>query len=151
MGNFAQDLKIGIKAQDFAIKLYSPEFPGLRSVDGNFTSYDLISDNGHTFEVKFDRDSEHTKNVAIEYMYDKHPSGISNTKAMEWLHIYYLDGWVITRVKSSSLKAFIKNNSKFLKRTTGGDYNKAKLILINKTDFANTFDFVRIPKDQTSS
>lgn len=151
MGDFAKDLKIGQKAQDFIIKRLQDELPGLKSIDGNFSSYDLVADSGYTIEVKFDRESEHTKNIAIEYEYDKHPSGLAKTKALEWLHIYYLDGWVFSRIKVGNLKAFIKNNWKDLHKTQGGDYSKAMLVLINKTDFANTFDFIKIPQDQTSS
>ena len=65
MGDFSEDLKIGIKAQDFLIKELEGELPGLKSIQGNFSNYDLVSNSGYTIEVKFDIKSKLTSNVAI--------------------------------------------------------------------------------------
>ena len=145
MGNFTQDLKIGQKAQDFIIKELELQFPGLKSVQGNFSNYDLISDSGYTAEVKFDIKSKLTNNVGIEYEYNKEPSGLAKTKAMEWIHIYFLQGsWVYSRIKTADLKAFIKSNWKYLKKLSGGDRNSSKMILINSEDFGDTFNYTPI-------
>ena len=65
MGNFSQDLKIGEKAENFLIKELQEELPGLKSTQGNFPDYDLISDSGYTIEVKFDAISRTTGNVDL--------------------------------------------------------------------------------------
>jgi hypothetical protein len=145
MGNFAQDLKLGVKAQEFIVKELQMELPGLHSVDGNFSNYDLISSTGYTIEVKFDYISKNTANVGIEYEYNKKPSGIAKTKALDWLHIYfYKDNLVYTRVHSTELKAYIHNNWKCLKKVNAGDNDASKLVLINKEDFINAFGFTTV-------
>lgn len=145
MGDFSEDLKIGIKAQDFLIKELEGELPGLKSIQGNFSNYDLVSNSGYTIEVKFDIKSKLTSNVAIEYEFNNNPSGLASTKAVEWIHIYYLkDKWVYSRIKTDNLKAFIRNNWKELRKLKGGDRNDSKLILIKTEDFANNFPYKEI-------
>lgn len=145
---FKTDLSIGERAQDFAISVLKEEFPGIRQIKGDFADYDLIADNGYTIEVKFDKESRKTGNVAIEYLYKGRPSGIAKTKAREWLHIFYLDGWVYARAKTLDLKHYIKSNRKDLVETDGGDNHLSKLILINKEDFVNRFGFIGIPRQE---
>lgn len=145
MGDFSEDLKIGIKAQDFLIKELEGELPGLKSIQGNFSNYDLVSNSGYTIEVKFDIKSKLTSNVAIEYEFNNNPSGLASTKAVEWIHIYYLkDKWVYSRIKTDNLKAFIRNNWKELRKLKGGDRNDSKLILIKTEDFVNSFPYREI-------
>jgi hypothetical protein len=142
MGNFAKDLKIGVKAQDFLIKGLSKELPGLKSIDGNFSNYDLVADNGYTIEVKFDRQSANTKNIGIEFEYDNQPSGIAKTKAMGWAHIFkHHDKWAYSRIKTHDLKAYIKNNWKHFRKVPGGDGRKARMVLIPVLDFMDEFSF----------
>lgn len=145
MGNFSQDLKIGEKAENFLIKELQEELPGLKSTQGNFPDYDLISDSGYTIEVKFDAISKTTGNVGFEYECNNHPSGLASTKAMEWIHVYYLiDKWVYSRIRTNNLKSFIKDNWNELKKVKGGDRNSSKLILIDSEDFANNFPYKEI-------
>lgn len=145
MGSFSEDLKIGIKAQDFLIKELEGELPGLKSMQGNFSNYDLVSNSGYTIEVKFDIKSKLTNNIAIEYEFNNNPSGLASTKAIEWVHIYYLkDKWVYSRIKTDNLKAFIRNNWKELRKLKGGDRNNSKLILIKTEDFVNNFPYKEI-------
>lgn len=145
MGDFSEDLKIGIKAQDFLIKELEGELPGLKSIQGNFSNYDLVSNSGYTIEVKFDIKSKLTNNIAIEYEFNNNPSGLASTKAVEWIHIYYLkDKWVYSRIKTDNLKAFIRNNWKELRKLKGGDRNDSKLILIKTEDFVNSFPYREI-------
>ena len=145
MGDFSEDLKIGIKAQDFLIKELEGELPGLKSIQDNFSNYDLVSNSGYTIEVKFDIKSKLTSNVAIEYEFNNNPSGLASTKAVEWIHIYYLkDKWVYSRIKTDNLKAFIRNNWKELRKLKGGDRNDSKLILIKTEDFVNSFPYREI-------
>lgn len=145
MSNFANDLKLGVSAQEFIVNTLQMELPGLHSMDGNFSNYDLIASTGYTIEVKFDYLSKKTDNVGIEYLYHKKPSGISKTTAMDWIHIYFFnDELVYTRVKSTELKAYIKNNWKYLHKVSAGDSKASKLVLIKKQDFADTFSYIKI-------
>ena len=145
MGNFTQDLKIGERAQDFIIKELQSEYPGIKSMQGNFSNYDLVSDSGYTAEVKFDRMSRNTGKVGIEYEYNNYPSGIAKTTAMDWVHIYRFNSqWVYSKMKVADLKSFTKSNWKHLRKVTGGDYGAAKLVLISIPDFAERFSFKTI-------
>lgn len=145
MGEFTKDLKIGQHAQNYIIKELSEELPGLKSIQGNFSNYDLVSDDGYTIEVKFDIKSKLTDNIAIEYEYNRKPSGIAKTKAIEWIHIYYMDdGWVFSRLKIHTLKEYLRSNWKYFKKLEGGDNNSSKIVLIPIDDFADVFNFVRI-------
>lgn len=145
MGNFTQDLKVGERAQDFIIKELQTEYPGIKSMQGNFSNYDLISHSGYTAEVKFDITSRQTGKVGIEYEYNNEPSGIAKTTAMDWVHIYRFNSqWVYSKMRVADLKSFIKSNWKYLKKITGGDYSTTKLVLINIPDFAEHFDFTVI-------
>lgn len=142
---FKDDVRIGEKAQSYIIKQLELEFPGIHSMHGNFSNYDLISDSGFTVEVKFDIKSKLTNNVGIEYEYQNNPSGLAKTKAMEWIHIYYLiDKWVYSRIKTHDLKAYIKNNWKYLKKLKGGDNNSSKMVIISTQDFADSFNYLPI-------
>ena len=146
MGNFIEDVKVGEKVQDFIIKELHDEFPSLKSQHGNFANYDLVSEDGYTIEVKFDRGSANTGNVVIEYKYDGEPSGISKTAALEWVHVFsHHSKWAYCRIKVRELKAFIKNNWKYLKKVEGGDAYKSKMVLIPVNDFMDTFPYKNIP------
>jgi len=90
MGNFKKDLKIGEYVQDYLVKELAGEFGKLKASEGKFSDYDLTSPDGYTFEVKFDRSSEHTNNTAIEFRYKNKESGICSTKAIEWIQVLHL-------------------------------------------------------------
>ena len=139
--NFDNDLKIGECIQDVLIKRLGSEFPGIHAMEGEFPDYDLEC-SGYTFEVKFDYKSRFTNNTAIEYRYKNKPSGISHTKAIEWLQVFYIGKWVYSRIGVSTLKAYITSNWGVLDKVSGGDGGKSDLILIPKNDFANAFDFI---------
>ena len=142
---FKDDVKLGEKAQDYIIKQLQLEFPGIHSMHGNFSNYDLVSDSGFTAEVKFDIKSKLTNNVGVEYEYQGKPSGLAKTKAMEWIHIYHLTNkWVYSRIKVHDLKAYIKNNWKYLRKLKGGDRNSSKMVVINTQDFADRFTYFPI-------
>jgi hypothetical protein len=142
--SFDSDLNTGLKAERAVIKKLQKEMPTLKQ-DQVGSDYDLIDDNGYTIEVKFDRLSEKTPNVGVEYLYKGKDSGISATKADEWVHIFNLDGeWVFARIPVSQLKAFIRNNWQYLRKVDGGDDLLAKMVLIDKEDFANTFSYYEL-------
>lgn len=148
MGDFKKDLSIGEIAQNFINKQLEREFGKMKVSRGLFGDYDLTSDSGYTVEVKFDRKSKSTDNVAIEYRYRGKPSGISTTKAIEWIHIFYLNGWVYCRIRREDLRNFIKTNIKSISRIKGGDNNMSDILLINKEDFTNRFNYIPINQEE---
>lgn len=145
MGEFTKDLKVGQYAQDYIIKELSEELSGLKSEQGNFSNYDLVSDDGYTIEVKFDIKSKLTDNIAIEYKYNGKPSGIAKTRAIEWIYIYFCNNqWVYSRIKTFDLKQFLRNNWTSLQKLRGGDNNSSKIVLVNIGDFTDAFNFLSI-------
>ncbi len=144
MGNFKSDLDIGEIAQDFISKQLEGEFGKMKVSKGLFKDYDLVSNDGYTIEVKLDKKSRSTNNVAIEYKYKNKPSGISTTKAMEWIHIFYLNGWVYCRTRREDLRNFIRTNIKSIVKTKGGDDNMSDILLIRKDDFVDRFNYIPI-------
>jgi hypothetical protein len=140
MNSFKEDLELGVRAQDFIIKQLSPQLRGLNAVEGYFKEYDLISDDGYTIEVKYDRLSKDTNNIGIEYECNHKPSGIASTKAIEWVHIFHYNKQVVySRIKAQDLRAYIDSNRSYLPTARGGDGGRAELYLINKDDFVTRF------------
>lgn len=141
MEKFEEDLKLGERAQKFAEKILSREFKRITHIPGNFKPYDILADD-FKVEVKFDRLSKDTSNVGIEYECNNKPSGISATKSDEWFHIFYYNGELYySRIPTHKLKAWLRVNWKYLEKTSGGDRNLAKIILIPIEDFITHFEF----------
>lgn len=142
--SFKTDLATGLKAEDWVVAKLKEEFPTLKRVEEG-KLYDLKDDNGFTIEVKYDRLSERTPNIGIEYLYNGEPSGISTTKAIEWVQIFYLDGeWLYSRNPVDKLRSFIRCNWDCLDKVDAGDGLRAKIVLIRKDDFANNFHYYEV-------
>jgi len=104
----------------------------------------LIDDDGYTAEVKFDIRGKQTGNIAFEYSYKGIPSGISTSNALDWIQIYYSNGWVYSQIRTFNLKIFLKSNIKSFKIVNGGDDNKSHLILVPVATFQEFFCSKRI-------
>ena len=142
MRNFQSDLKKGQKVESIILEKLKKDHAGIKRVLGKKKEYDLIADDGYTAEVKFDELSEKTGNVGIEFECYGHPSGIEVTTAYEWIHIYKLyNNWVWSKIKTSELKAFIRNNKDYLHTGKGGDYDASLMHLVSVYDFADSFGF----------
>jgi hypothetical protein len=146
MGDFKSDLKDGEKAQDYILKQIRKEYPNAKIIPNKCSDFDIADlSTGYSAEVKYDIKSKDTSNVGIEFACRGKYSGISKTKATEWIHIYKLaDKWVYSRIKTRELKAFIKTNNSELPRVYAGDDYKSVLILIPKEVFADTFNYREI-------
>jgi len=140
---FEEDLQLGQKAEEYILAMLKKEFPTIKRVNGYQPDYDFIDDDGYTIELKLDIRSKSSGNVGIEYKYKNKPSAISTSKAVEWIVIYYLPPykWVYSRMKTNELKAFLKGNNKYLRKTNGGDSNMSRLILIPIVTFSEEFGF----------
>jgi hypothetical protein len=145
MQTFQEDLKTAQKTEKYVLSLLIKEFPTLKQVKGKSKDYDLVDDNGYGFEVKFDKMSKETKQLGFEFKCYGKPSGIKATKAMEWVHIYYLyDKPVYSRVKVQDLKNFLRVNRDYLAVVSGGDNNASKMVLVSVYDFTDAFPFFYI-------
>jgi hypothetical protein len=139
---FERDLRRGESVENYALNIYKEEFPTMHKQEGYNPEFDLIDDNGYCVEVKFDKESEATNNIAIEIRCNSRPSGISKTRATEWLHFFYHHNKLAySRIKPHDLKAFIRNNKEFLRIINGGDGNRAQLVLIPVYDFMDNFTY----------
>ena len=104
-------------------------------VEGEGVLFDLIK-NGKV-EVKRDRESYKTGNVAVEYNCRGEPSGIAVTEAEWWAFI--LDNEIgtphaIVIVPLGHLKYLAKRCAREGRIVMGGDDNASKMILIPKAD-----------------
>lgn len=147
MGNFEKDLAIGEKAELFIAGLLSKECPTIGKIQGYNIYKDLFDKSGYSAEVKFDRESKKTGNVAIEYRYKGKPSGISTSKAYEWIIIYFNHEWIYSRIERVRLMAFVKANFEHLKKVKGGDNNQSSLVLIGTPLFSETFGENKLLQD----
>ena len=143
--SFNEDLNIGHRAEEYVLSELKKEFPNLKRVYGMSLHCDLKDDSGYTVEVKYDTRSRSTENVAIEYRHRGKLSGISISRAMEWVIIYFLKGtgWVYTRVKTNDLRAFLKNNQQYFQKYKGSG-DKSDLILVNTTLLATHLSYKKI-------
>jgi len=143
-GDFKKDLEEGEKAERYIVKQLLREYPTLKKVEGYNPGYDLIDEMGYTVEVKFDIGSKTTGNIAFEYSYKGNPSGISTSSALDWVQIYFSNGWVYSQMRTYNLKIFLKSNIKSFKIVNGGDDNKSHLILVPVSTFQEFFCSKRI-------
>lgn len=138
-GNFKEDLLTGEKAELYILEQLKDTYPTIRKQYGYNKGFDLIDDNGYTAEVKYDRESIDTHNIAFEYKYKGEPSGISTSKAIDWIQIYYSDKWVYSQIRKINLQSFLKSNIQYFKRVKGGDDMQSCLILVPTSEFEKSF------------
>jgi len=150
---FEKDLLHGQAAEDYMLPILKKEFSTIKRVEGYNPDYDFIDDEGYTIELKLDERSKGTGNIGIEYMHRNKPSAISTSKAQEWIIIFFFPGanWVYSRMKTNELRAYLKSNNKYLRKTHGGDSDKSSLILVPVSDFTDRFDFRPLKYERVSN
>lgn len=131
MSRFVQSRYIGKHGEELIKKLLN--FSGIEcNQNEEYKSkddYDLICKIGKskfTIESKYDRYSQKSGNLAIEFYNpkSKKPSGIASTKATIWgLIINDMDYQTIWLTKVDTLKEFIKNNKPAKTIQSVGDGN----------------------------
>ena len=124
---FTSDLKLGMSYELEALKLFN--FKSFVQSTGNFKEYDLklIEEDGTVtlVEVKCDRLAINTGNIAIEYMCNNKPSGISTTKSN--YYVYYVIGLdIVYKIPTVELL----NICIGFKTINGGDRYRSKMYLI---------------------
>lgn len=144
---FYKDLDEGSRAELYIQEQLREQHPTIYKVEGKCVHYDLADREGYTAEVKLDKRSKETGNVAIEYRHRGVRAGISISKAKEWAIVYYLRGvgWVWSLIPTKELRTFLVNNWDYLKKYTNpSDPDKSEIMLVKTEDFANQFGYYKI-------
>ena len=138
MSNFWDDLKFG---EHWEMKfLEHIEFDSYVKKAGCFKPYDLkvYHNNKITrYEVKADRMTYKTKNIAIEYECRNKPSGITTTRAKKWAYFELIpNGYILYLIPVRRIRKFIDLN--MYKRTcSGGDNFQSQMYLFDRQVFKN--------------
>lgn len=134
--SFSSDLKEG-EATEFLFLNYllsKGRHKGVKKMIGNFKAYDLIANDGTTYEVKFDRYARDKKspNLAIEYECSDKPSGIATTTADYWVQY---DGTYFYILKTKEFKEWLNDNYRYLIKVPSGE--NAQSILVKSENLAS--------------
>ena len=133
--SFHDDLIFGEQGELFVLEKLRLKYPKAYKVEGYCKEWDIfIPEKDIGVEVKSDRMSTVTGNVAIEYSYGGEPSGIEATKAKWWV---YITEDTLYWIKAKRIKQCIKENKlepiEF--PPIKGDYRGKFLYLIKETLF----------------
>ena len=83
--NFKQLLNMGISYEEKVLKTLHKKYPLATRINGQFVEYDIwIPELHKSVEVKYDKRSETTNNIIIEYERNNKPGDILTSKADYW-------------------------------------------------------------------
>jgi hypothetical protein len=83
--NFQSLLNMGIEYEEKVLKTLKRKYPLATRIDGQFVDYDIWVPELHkSVEVKYDKKSEQTNNIIIEYERNNKPGDILTTRASYW-------------------------------------------------------------------
>lgn len=136
MKNFINDLSFGKKYENILASYLQPFYTNINKIDGKFKEYDMICDDKIKYEVKSDRLSIKTGNLAIEYMCNNKESGITSTQSdyYGYFIIKNSDEYDLYIIPTEYIKNKIKN--KEYKRTVkGGDGWRSHMYLFDLSIF----------------
>jgi len=112
MSNFDNDLIFGKKGELIILDIISRKFPDAFIKEGKNKGYDIeIPAKKIYVEVKTDKKSKETGNIAIECQYKGKYSGIRTTTADWWCIIYYDNGWKYAFIETETLSSLCDNFS----------------------------------------
>ena len=140
--SFIGDLKIGSKAEDFVIALFQDA--GWTCTKNKDITHDFEAVCGTKslkFEVKFDKMSASTGNLAIEYYNPKldKPSGITASKSDCWIFVVPDPKMSAFLVEVPCLLDYINNNKPFRTIDAGGDKNASLYLYKRQAIFEQVF------------
>lgn len=138
---FVSDLKFGEKYQQKYLSLL--QYDEYQMVKGKFKPWDIrIVNEGVeiTFEVKADRMTNSTKNIAIEYNCNNQDSGIITSTADYWIY-FVCDTNKYYEVPRQDILAMIESKN-YHRTVRGGDGWKSKMYLFNESDFSEYLQLV---------
>ena len=103
-------------------------------VKSNFDIIDLNTD--LKFEVKHDKGSQGSNNVAIEIKCSGEPSGVSTSLATYWVHVWYLDNRVVYNIIPVwMLKRYLKQFRSEIKIVSDAGDGNTTVCLVPKEIF----------------
>lgn len=138
---FRSDLALGEEYQRRF--LYLIEYDECEMAKGKFKEWDIrIKHNGEDiyFEVKCDRKTRQTGNLAIEFECNGVPSGVSTTTADYWVHFVYGSPFYYMIPIEELRKAI--TDKKYGRTVKGGDGFRANMYLFNMSTFDDYKDTV---------
>jgi hypothetical protein len=135
MSSFREDLKFGEKYQKRLLEII--EWEESEMSKGKFKPYDCWIVNSDKekvyFEVKADRKTQSTGNIAIEFECSGEPSGITTTQADYWA--YFIHGTKdYFLIPTDELRARIAAK-KYTKEVNGGDGWRSRMYLFPGSEF----------------
>lgn len=139
--NFKKSLQVGNDGQKILKDILASAGFACEESVGKDSRFDIKAQKNNliiTFEVKFDKYSEKSGNLAFEYQNSNSNknSGITATTANIWSQIMPpREVWIIN---TNKLKEYIKNNKPFRTIIDAGDGN-ANLFLYKKSDIIHIF------------
>jgi hypothetical protein len=137
MAKFSGDLEFGREAERFALSLYDyDDFELAPNKAFPYWDFNLTTANKKVYyEVKKDRVTKRTGNIAIEFECRNKPSGISITTADYYL--YFIEGEQrYYEIPVAVLKKYIADK-KFHTRWRGGDDGVSLMYLFRREVFAD--------------
>ena len=133
MSTFSKDLADGQRYEKLALKYF--KYKRVKFPSGCFKPYDFILDGVTKVEVKSDKLTHKTGNIAIEYRCNGKKSGIRSTQADFWVYFVITpQGHDVYKVPVDELKAICVKGRKM----KGGDGNRSRMYLVKK-DQLNIF------------
>jgi hypothetical protein len=131
---FLDDLAEGQNFEDEILAFVQIKYPMAYRISGSFSGYDIeVPEKGHKIECKFDRGSERTPNIVIEFEYQGRPSGIQATTATHWIYKFHHNNqWKLAIARVDVWREVCKDAPRTVK---GGDGFQSNLYLIPKTLF----------------
>ena len=82
---FSELLSMGISYEEKVLHVLKKKYPLSKRIEGQFLDYDIWVQELHkSVEVKYDKRSETTGNIIIEYEKNNKPGDILTTKANYW-------------------------------------------------------------------
>lgn len=128
MGNFKKDLDKGKKAENYICTFLQKWYPNTSVFNGKKKEFDIeIPEIKEQLEVKYDRMSKDTGNLAIEFEFCGKPSGIKATTSQRWCVVFGKDeGWYFAFVETGSLIKMCEGK----RVVSGGDGYMAKMFLL---------------------
>jgi len=134
--SFEEDLKYGEEVEYLVLDKIKTKYPQAYKIEGYLKDWDIyIPEKEIGVEVKADRMSKKTGNVAIECSYGNEPSGIKATKASWWVYVtedkYY---WI--KPEAIEECVFLENIEAIEFPPIKGDFKGKELFLIKEKTFA---------------
>ena len=134
--SFEEDLAYGESLEHLVLDKIRVKYPRAYKIEGYFKDWDIfIPEKDIGVEVKADRLSKKTGNVAIECSYGGEPSGLKATKATWWVYAtedkYY---WI--KPEAIEECVFIEGIDSIKFPPIKGDFKGKELYLIKEAVFA---------------